>query len=87
MTGAKEEALERIPYIHYPIQFKKDTNKTRVQTLINSGSEINTIHLSFAKQLGLSIRLTEIGIQKIDGITLDSYGIVVAAFLVTDKRN
>ena len=35
MTGAREEALKVIPYVHYPIQFKKDTNKTQVQALID----------------------------------------------------
>ena len=29
MTGAKEEPLERVFYIHYPVQFK-DTNETQV---------------------------------------------------------
>ena len=24
VTGAREEALERVPCIHYPVQFKKD---------------------------------------------------------------
>ena len=25
-----EKALERVPYIHYLVQFKKDTSKTQV---------------------------------------------------------
>ena len=51
MTGAREEALECVSYIHYPVQFKKDTNKAQVQALIDSGSEVNAIHPTFAKQL------------------------------------
>ena len=85
MTGATEKALERVPCIYYSVQFKKDKNQ--VQALIDSGSEVNAMHPSFAKQLGLPIRLTDIGGQKIDGTTLDSHGMVVAAILVVDKAN
>ena len=58
-----------------------------MQALINLESEVNAIHLSFANQLGLPIRPTDVGAQKIDGITLDTHGIVVAAFSVVDKTN
>ena len=85
-TGTREEALECIPCIHYPVQLK-NTDKTPVQTLINSGSEVITIYPSFAKQLGLAIRPTDVGAQKIDGIMLNTHGIVVAAFSVVDKAN
>ena len=61
MTGVREEALERVLCIHYSVQFKKDTNKAQVQALINSGSEVNSIHPNFAKQLRLPIRLTDVG--------------------------
>ena len=85
-TGAREEALERVPCIHYPVQFK-NTSETQVQVLIDSRSEINAIHLTFAKQLGLPIRPIDVRAQKIDSITLDTYGIVVAVFSVEDKAN
>ena len=55
--------------------------------MINSESEVNAIHPTFAKQLSLSIRPTDVGAQKIDGTTLDTHGMVVAAFLVVDKAN
>ena len=55
--------------------------------LLNSANEINAIHPTFAKKLGLLIRPTDIGEQKIDGITLDTYEIVVVAFLIIDKAN
>ena len=84
-TGARKEALERVPYIHYPVQLKK--NKAPVQALIDSECEVNVIYLSFAKQLGLPIWATDVGAQKIDGIILDIYGIVVATFLIVDKTN
>ena len=55
--------------------------------MIDSKSEVNAIHPTFAKQLGLPIRSTDIGAQKIDGITLDTYRMVVATFSVEDKAN
>ena len=58
VTAAKEKALERVLYIYYPVQFKKD--KTPMQALIDSGSKVNTMHPFFAKQLGLLIRLTDV---------------------------
>ena len=86
ITGAREEALERVSCIHYLVQFK-GTNKTQVQALINSGNEVNSIQPIFVKELGLPIRPADIGAQKIDGITLDTYGMVVVAFSMTDKAN
>ena len=35
--------------------------------------------------LGLKIRQTNIGIQKIDGITLEIYKIIVSTFFLLDK--
>ena len=53
--------------------------------LFDLGSKVNTVYSTFTKELGLLIRLTDVGAQKIDGNTLDTYEMVVAAFLVTDK--
>ena len=53
----------------------------------DSDSKINAIYLIFASKLGFSIRPTNVGVQKIDGTTLDTFEIVVAAFLMTDKAN
>ena len=55
--------------------------------LFDLDSEVNAVHLAFAKKLGLSIRPTDVGVQKIDGTTLETYRMVVAAFLVEDKAN
>ena len=87
MTSTREKALERVSCIHYLVQFKKDTNMTQVQSLINSGSKVNAIHPFLAKQLGFSIRPIDIGAQKIDGTMLDTYKMVVATFSVVDKVN
>ena len=85
MTGAREEALEHVLYIHYPVQFKNF--KTQVQALVDLRSEANAIYPSFTKQLGLHIRPTNVGSQKIDGTMLDIYGIIVAPFSVENKAN
>lgn len=50
-------------------------------------NEVNTIYLTFIKKLGLSIRPTDVKTQKINEIILNTYKIVVATFLVTDKVN
>ena len=75
--------LARVSYIQYPITFQKQS----VSALLNSKSEINAIYTTFAKQLGLPIRLIDVEAQKIDGTMLDTYEIVVVAFLVMDKAN
>ena len=61
--------------------------KKSVSVFLDSGSEINAVHLVFAKKLGFTIRPTDVGAQKIDGITLETHRMVVAAFLVKDKAN
>lgn len=55
--------------------------------LFDLGSEVNIIYLTFAKKLELSIRLINVGVQKVDGITLDTYEMVVTPFLMTNKAN
>ena len=81
-TSKEEDVpLQRIPYIHYPIWFKKK----KVQALIDSGSEFNAMTLAYAAKLDLGVRETDIGAQKIDGSTLDTFGMVLADFQVEDK--
>ena len=58
-----------------------------MQALIDSESEVNTIRLSFAKQLGFPIRSIDIRTQKINGTMLDTYKIIVAPFSLVDKTN
>ena len=77
--------LARVPCIRYPITFRKKS--VPVSALLDSGSEVNAIHPTFARELGLPIRTTDVGAQKIDGTMLDTFGMVVAAFSVTDKAN
>ena len=41
--------------------------------LVDSSSEVNIIHPTFAKKLDLPIRPTDFGVQKIDSIILDTF--------------
>ena len=84
MAGAREEALERVPCIHYPVQFK-GTNESQVRALIDSGSEVNVMTAAYALRLGLQARHINVGAQKIDGCTLQTFGMVLANFQVEDK--
>ena len=40
---------------------------------------------TFTRKLGLHIRKTNVGAQKIDGSALETFGMVIAEFLVEDK--
>ena len=62
-------------------------SKAQVQALIDSWSEVNAIYPTFAKQLGLPIRPTDIRAQKIDDIILNTYKMIVAVFSLADQAN
>ena len=87
MAGASMEnnllALDWVPCICYPIWFKK--SKVQVRALINSGSKVNAMTPGYASKLGLKVRPTDVGAQKIDGSTLETFGMVLASFQVEDK--
>ena len=85
ITYAKKEALKYVFYIQYQVQSKKEANETKVQALIHSESEDNTIYSNFVKELGLSIRPIKVEVKKIDHTMLNTDDMVVTAFLVTDK--
>ena len=87
LVSAKE--LERVTCIQYLIAFPGGVTQDGsalglVSALLNLGSEINAMHLAFAERLGLVVQTTNVGAQKIDGTTFDTYGMVVAVFSVTD---
>ena len=77
--------LARVPCIRYPITFRKKS--VSMSALLDSGSKVNAIHPTLARKLGLPIRPTDVGAQKIDGTMLNTFGMVVLAFSVTDKAN
>ena len=78
-------SLARVLCIRYPITFRKKS--VSMSALLDSGSEVNAIHPTLAQKLGLPVRPTNVGAQKIDGTMLDTFGMVVTAFSVTDKAN
>ena len=74
-------ALQRIPCVYCLTRFKKK----EVQALIDSRSEVNAMTPAYTSRLGLRVYRTDIGAQKIDGSTLETFGIVLASFQVEDK--
>ena len=80
MTEASQEdvVLDRVPCICYLIWFKK--SEIQVQGLLNFGNEVNAITPRYALKLGLKVRLTDVGAQKIDGSILKTFEIVLASF-------
>ena len=88
LVSVKE--LEQVTCIQYLIAFPGGVTQDGlalgpVSALLDLGSEVNAMHPAFAERLGLVVRTTNVGAQKIDGTTLETYGMVVAAFSVTDQ--
>ena len=83
--GEYLENLRWVLCILYPIFFWKKS--VPVLAIFDLGSKVNAIDLTYAKELGLPIRPTNVWAQKIDSTIFDTYRMVVAAFLVTDKVN
>lgn len=64
----------------------KDKDKgENVRALIDLGSEIKAMHLTYTIKLGFCTRKIDVGMQKIKWSYLDTFGIVIADFLVKDK--
>lgn len=80
MTDDSEEVV-RVPCIYYPIWVLQD----EVRALLNSGSKVNAMSPDYTRNLGLKIRKTSVRAQKIDGSTLETFGMVIAEFEVEDK--
>ena len=79
----KKVTLKRVPCIYYPLRFWKDT--TGVRTLVDSGSEINAKTPAYVAKLGLKVQTSNIRVQKIDGSSLVTFGMVLANFQVENK--
>ena len=77
--------LAQIPCIRYFITFWKKS--VSMSALVDSSSEVNAIHPTLARELGLPIGQMDVGVQKIDSTMLDTFGMVVIAFSVIDKAN
>lgn len=50
--------------------------------LIDSGSKVNEILLTFIAKLGFTSSPTNVGTQKINGLLLETYAIILASFLL-----
>ena len=83
VTGGNEKVVVRVPCIHYPVQFQKE----QVKALLDSSNEVNAMNPEYARKLGLKIRRTNVGAQKINGSTLETFGIVIADFQLEDKAS
>ena len=84
--------LEQVTYIQYPIVFPGDVTQDGsaldlVLAILDLDSEVNAMHPAFAERLGFVIQATNISAQKIDSTTLETYEIVVTAFLVTNQAD
>ena len=77
--------LAQVLCIRYPITFRKKS--VSMLALLDSGSEVNIIHPTLTRNLGLPIRPTDVRAQKIDSTMLDTFGMIVSAFSVMDKAN
>ena len=83
VTDGGEEVVVRVPYIYYPVWFQQD--QEQVRALLDSGSKVNAMSLTYAKRLGLKIRKTNVGAQKINGSARETFGMMIADFQVKDK--
>ena len=71
-------SFERVPCIYYLLCFQKDT--IGVKALIDSGSEVNVMTLAYALKLGFKVYHTDVGAQKINSSTLETFEMVLANF-------
>ena len=77
-TSKKDVVLDRIPCIHYLVYFWKDQDE--VLALLDLESEVNAMTPAYTSKLGLTVRPMNIRAQKVDGSTLEIFGIVLASF-------
>lgn len=70
--------LERVLYIYYLVQFKKD--QVKIQAFLNSSNKVNAIILESTAKLCLKVRFTNIEAQKIDGSIFKIFEMFLACF-------
>ena len=80
----KVRVLNRVSCICYPVQFRKDKGKD-ILALLDSRSKRNAMTPDYVAHLGLKVRMTNVGAQKIDGSSIATYDIVIAALQIVDK--
>ena len=55
--------------------------------MLDSGSKVNAMNPDFAQKLGFKVWKTNVGAQKIDGSTLETFKMIIADFQVENKAN
>lgn len=80
--ASKKVVVKKIPYIYYPVQFKKH----KISDLINFSNKISAMLLEYNLKLGLKIRYPNVKAQKIDIFTLETFKIDLASFKVKNKH-
>lgn len=53
--------------------------------MIDSGCEVNAMSPTDAAKLGLLVRKTDVGAQKMNGSYLETLGVAIAGFSLQDK--
>lgn len=76
-------SLERVSCIQYTLYCRKD--QVKIQTLINSGNEINAMTLAYAKKLEIQTQKTNMRVQKTDNSSLAIYCMVIGGFEISNK--
>ena len=83
-TNKKDEViLEQVLCVYHLLHFWINTVDIRV--LIDSNSEINIIIPAYVSKLSLQAWSTNVGAQKSDDSTLQTFGMVLASFQVEYK--
>ena len=75
--------LEQVFCIQYLVKYCK--NKAIFLTLINFGSKISKIIITYAAVLGFKVYLTTIKSQKIDCSSSNTFDMIIASFQVQNK--
>ena len=83
VIGSDEKVVVRMPYIYYLVWFQKE----QVKALFNSGSKVFAMNPDYAQKPGLKIWKTNIGVQKINNYTLETFGMIIIDFQVEDKAS
>ena len=53
--------------------------------MLDNGSEVNVTNLNYTEKLGFKVGKTNVGAQKINNSTLETFEMVIANFQMEDK--
>lgn len=70
--------LKCISCIYHLVWLKK--KQAKIQILLDSGSEVNTITLAYTAKLGFKVQSTNVEAQKINGSTFETFRMVLTSF-------